>query len=262
MDKDSAIQFLCDACIFDQPVSTAGAEALWDSYRSKVEAIPERDALAPKRLPITDFHESEAVNKFRQRFRGATNVLDAIRIDPMQLVVHQLYVIMDRSGSYGNKVDSRLKWIKNAVLCDGLAPDLRFRTGRSAIDVEVPHAEYIFVCDPRTLKLAFPQLARHVSVTAFDNRMVLTAGYHRTYARMESMPPDARDRSIVVPLTTDGDFLVSPASPNQGVREMLMGRRPPLFADFFDERLFIKVKLRKKRFELQIRGQIVAIDEP
>src|SRR5260370_37798108 len=94
-----------------------------------------------------------------------------------QVSLHQLFrvqdstivVIMDRSSSYGKKVDSRLKWIKNSVLCDGLAPDLRFRTGPSAIDVEVPHAEYIFVCDPRTLKLAFPQLARHVSVTAFDN---------------------------------------------------------------------------------------------
>lgn len=76
------------------------------------------------------------------------------------------------------------------------------------------------------------------------------------------MAPDAIDRSLVVALTADGNFKVSPASPNHGEREMLTGARPPLFGDFFDERFFIKVKLRKKRFELQIRGQIVAIDEP
>jgi hypothetical protein len=90
--------------------------------------------------------------------------------------------------------------------------------------------------------------------------MMLWAGYHRSYARMVSMAPEAIDRSLVVALTEDGNFKVSPASPNHGEREMLTGGRPPLFSDFFAEGFFMKVKLRKKRFELQIRAQITALD--
>jgi len=78
---------------------------------------------------------------------------------------------------------------------------------------------------------------------------------------MESAKPDGMERSsLLVALTTDADFILSPQSPNQGLRAMLCGPRPPLFGDFFDDRFFIKVKLRKKRYELQIRAQVVAVD--
>jgi hypothetical protein len=77
---------------------------------------------------------------------------------------------------------------------------------------------------------------------------------------MANIAPDAIDRSLLVVLTTDGDFLLSADSPNQGLREMLRGPRPPLFRDFFDDRFVMKVKLRKKRFELQIRAQLVGIN--
>lgn len=62
------------------------------------------------------------------------------------------------------------------------------------------------------------------------------------------MAPDAIERSVLVVDTTDGEFLVSPSSPNQGVRAVCCGLRPPLFADFFDDRFFIQLPLKRKRF--------------
>ena len=86
--------------------------------------------------------------------------------------------------------------------------------------------------------------------------MMLWAGYHQSYACMLSTAPDAMDRSLVVTLTTDG---IS-GSPNHGKRKMLTGPRPPLFCDFFDARFFMNVKLRKRRFELRVRAELVPVD--
>jgi len=38
------------------------------------------------------------------------------------------------------------------------------------------------------------------------------------------------------------------------------GRRPALLADFFDEDLAMKVNLRRKRYQLQVRSTWVEID--
>ncbi len=91
--------------------------------------------------------------------------------------------------------------------------------------------------------------------------MMLWAGYHRSYARMLSIAPDAIDRSLVVALTRDGVLKVLPGSPNHGELKMLTGARPPLFGDFFDARFFMNVRLRKRRFELRVRAELVPIDE-
>jgi hypothetical protein len=103
--------------------------------------------------------------------------------------------------------------------------------------------------------------ARHVSVTAYDNRLLLWAGYHRSYARIASANPEGMDRSLLVVLTTDATFLFSHDSPNQGLRAMLCGLRPPLLGDFLDESLFMRVKLRRRRYELQIRAKVVSIND-
>ena len=81
------------------------------------------------------------------------------------------------------------------------------------------------------------EFMKNATVNRFDGRLWLWSGYHRSYARIANMAPDAIDRSLLVVRTTDGDFLVASNSPNQGLRDMLRGRRPALFRDFFDERL-------------------------
>jgi hypothetical protein len=105
------------------------------------------------------------------------------------------------------------------------------------------------------------QNAGHISVTEYDGRLLLFAGYHRSFAEITRENPDGIARSLVVALTTDGEFLISPASSNQGVREVLRGLRPPLLADFLDERLSMRVRLRKKKCELKIQSRIEWLDD-
>jgi hypothetical protein len=129
------------------------------------------------------------------------------------------------------------------------------------MDVSVPHGEFAFIYNQRSNRFEVIEQARHVSVTAFQNRMLLWAGYHRSYARMASANPEGTGRSLLVALTTDADLFVSAQSPNQGLRAMVCGSRPSLLGDFLDPSFFMQVKLRKKRFQLQIRGQIVPIND-
>ena len=77
---------------------------------------------------------------------------------------------------------------------------------------------------------------------------------------MASAVPEAIVRSALMVLTTDGVLETSPGATDQGLRAIICGETPPLFADFLDERLAIKVKLRKRRFELHVRAAIVPID--
>ena len=72
--------------------------------------------------------------------------------------------------------------------------------------------------------------------------MLLWAGYHRSYARMARAVPEAMVRSALMVLTTDGTLDTSPGAPDQGLRAIICGDAPPLFADFLDDRLVMKVK--------------------
>lgn len=261
MHRDVAVKFLREECMFDPQLSDADATAIWQRYRSEVESLPPRAATAPIRVSLME-SEKRLVAPFLEHFRklGAQNILDVVKIDPMQLVVHQLYVVTEHAENYAKTVTTPRGWINKCVSVVSTQHNLQIRAGMNIVDVDIPHGEFGFTFVPN-LGFQIQELARHVSVTEFSNRMILWAGYHRTYAKMCSAAPDANDRSLPVALTTDATFVVSPAAPNQGLREMLCGPRPPVFADFFDERFFIRVNLRRKRFQLQIRAVLVALDQ-
>ena len=69
--------------------------------------------------------------------------------------------------------------------------------------------------------------------------------------------PEQNDRSVLAALTTEAGLVVAT---NQPLRDLLLGERPALLGDFFDERLCIEVELRRKRFELHIRVQVAQIN--
>ena len=104
------------------------------------------------------------------------------------------------------------------------------------------------------------ELTKHVSVSACEDRLLLWSGYHRTYARVANLAPGGTDRGLLVARFTDGESLAAPDAPDQWVRDMLRGVRPPLFRDFFDESVITRVKIRKNRFELHIEAKIVRVN--
>lgn len=261
MERGPAVKYLREECVFDPPLTDLQAEELWQQKRQAVDGLGEQDCTAPVSLPLAP-EEDRAARAFMQHFRrlGAQNIREVLKIDPMQLVTHQPYIVLDRVRQHAPHVSTSQGWIRECLSTTAPAPlQLQMRHGLNAVDALIPHGEFIFGFDPMR-GFIIQELNKHVTVNAFNRRLWLWSGYHRSYARIANMAPDAIDRSLLVVRTTDADFLVSSTSPNQGLREMLCGLRPPLFRDFFDERLFMAVKLRKKRFELQVRAAVVPIN--
>jgi hypothetical protein len=261
MEKDAAIKYLQQECYFDPPLTVEQAEALWREKRDAVEALGNRPAPAPVPIPM-DPEEDRVARKFVQHFNrtGAQNIKEVMKIDPMGLVIHQPYVVLDRAREHAPKISTRDGWIRHCLSTDPPSPlQLQMRCAPNAVDAEIPHGEFMFAMDPLR-GFGIQEFMKHVTVNAFRGRLWLWSGYHRSYARIASVAPDAMDRSLLVVRTTDGDFLVASNSPNQGLRDMLRGLRPPLFRDFFDEALLMRVKLHRKRYQLQIRAQVVGVN--
>lgn len=262
MERDAALSYLCKDCIDLPPFSEAEAESLWNEYRARVEALPERAARSPARLSLTS-EELNAAENFLAPYRAEANshIRDVVKVNPMGLVVHQLYMTLDKAKEYMDHA-TKPSWCRRQ--CLAVKPkgvmwlDGNFR--RNAADIKLPHREFAANFSPGNT-FGIEELAAHVSATEFGDRMLLWAGYHRAYARMASMKSDAAERSLLVVLSKDADHIVAPDSPDPELRATLLGARPPIFADFFDDRLFLKLKLRKKRFELRIRAWIEAVDD-
>jgi hypothetical protein len=210
--------------------------------------------------------EQRHADAFLSFFKGQLriqSILDVIKIDPRQLVVRQFYVVTQQSNNYANDVCTAAGWARHCLPTALPQPkSVNIFAGINAVNIQVPHGEFFFTHNAQTRNFEINEYLRHVSVSRFaeHERMLLWAGYHRSYARMASTVPDAMVRSALMVLTTDGTFETSPGATDQGLRAIICGDTPPLFADFLDDRLVMKVKLRKKRFELHVRAAIAAID--
>lgn len=270
MERDAAIHFLQTDCLFDPPLTTEQAEELWAEFRARAEAIPERDITVPPRLPLTQ-RESQHAHKFITFLRqvGVNDVQEVLKVDPFLLVVHQHVIVTDRAEGYHLRCADPNTWMEECLPTALTNPAIRITFSQqnfdTSADIDLPHAEFIFAPGPNG---AFGpvQFLRHVTVMISAGRMLLWAGYHRSYARVLSTTPTAAERSALVALTSN--TLLAPPNNATGVtlsgrREALdpFGRRPPLFADFFADGFFMKVKLRKKRYQLQVRSKWVALDD-
>jgi len=278
MERDVAVRYLTTNCVFDHAITEAEAAALWRPYRERCEALPERQAHAPARLPLS--HEERQHSK---RFMSALTQLgphtiqEVIKIDLSQLVVHQLYVVASRSSQhYLNQVRTTAGWLQHALPLTP-RPPAQIRTNfnvnglHTAADIDIPHAEFIFAPDPTGSFFSVQQFQSYISVMMgqgeFAHRMLLKAGYHRSFARALSMMPTATVPSAVVALERN----TFGAPPNQvagagltvataGLRSGPAGCRPAIFSDFFNDDLAMRVNLRRKRYQLQMRCAWVEID--
>jgi hypothetical protein len=258
--RADAIKHLTEEVVYPK-FDEQSAAAAWEDYQRRVHELPERGASAPERLPLTA-EEQVARTAFMHKHRGAANIRDVIKIDPCSCVAVQLLVITDRAEIYSASTQNPADKIRHCLGTD--QPEQIPLTMTPAVGgarIPLPHAEFAFGILPNGSVL-IQQLARHISVGAFQDLMLLTGGYHRSFALSSLHNPEAIERSLVVALTTDVDALLAPDSPNQTVRELVRSLRPPLFADFFDDRLAMSLRVRKRRPELWIQGQIRWFDDP
>lgn len=52
MERDPAVNFLMNECVFDPALTPQRAHEIWDRYRQAVAALPERNLNAPQRIPM------------------------------------------------------------------------------------------------------------------------------------------------------------------------------------------------------------------
>src|SRR5712692_110765 len=96
MKREEAIKYLQEECAFDPPLEDAEAEHCWAEYRDRVNALEERDACEPKLVAQTKA-EQKAASDFLQKMPRPNNIVRIAKIDPRDLVVHQLVVVQEIS---------------------------------------------------------------------------------------------------------------------------------------------------------------------
>jgi hypothetical protein len=270
-ERDPGIAFLQNDCVFDPPLTKEAAEKIWNEFRQRAEALPPRNIVAPPRLALSpqEQHHAQKFLAFLHQI-GVREISEVLKVDPFQLVLRQYVVVTDRAEGYQLRCANANKWMEECLPTAVTNPQVTIRYNQqnldTSADIDLPHAEFIFGPGPNG---AFGpiQMLRHITVMNVGNRMLLWAGYHRTYARVLSTTPTAAERSALVALTSN--TIAPPQKQATGATTSgagagldLFGLRPPLFADFFTDGLFMKVKLRKKRYQLQMRTKWVAVDDP
>jgi hypothetical protein len=193
-------------------------------------------------------------------YTAAPNIIDVIRIDPMRLLAWQLFIAVGQADKYSSKVRGE-GWVRETLLAQPRNQNMNLHADGKIIAIDLPHPEYMFGINSKDGRFELQQGARFPNVAELEGRMLLATGYHRTFAHSRNVmnAPEATDRAVLLALTTNLPFPDTPE--NQGLKAMLLGLRPPFFADFFDVRLFMPVKLRKRRYEMRIHVDVVGVDE-
>src|SRR5207253_667271 len=103
--------------------------------------------------------------------------------------------------------------------------------------------------------ISFQERDRYVSAGVLsDGRMMLWAGYHRTYALLvlRQAGGDAAGAAPLLTVMTGMPDIQGFLTGFSATRATVLGERPALMRDFFDGDLTICVNLRKKRAEGRI----------
>ncbi len=269
MERDYAVRFLTEECAFDPPLSPAAAESLWQDYRGRAAALPARDGSPPARMPLTPI-EREHVQKFLQ-FLGSVGAprLEVIKIDPLQLVVAQSHIATDIAENYRLRYRTDAEWMEGTLPTSSKTPEVNVKFTRRNLDtgleIDLPHAEFIFGVHPHG-GFGPKEFLSHVSVINSENRMFLGKGYHRLYARVSTALATVHNRSVLValdptPIVPPSRDAPGPAGNKEEPAFDIFGSRPALFTDFFTDGLFMKVNLRKKRYQLQVTAKWVALND-
>jgi hypothetical protein len=270
MARDQATQFLLQECLFDRPITAREARRIWQKYRKRVEALPERKILAPARLRLSPA-EREHAEKFLAYWRslGPPVSTDVIKIDLSKTVIDQFCVVSEVADSYSARVQSS-SWLHDCLPTSQPPPmDITISTkmngqNTSAV-VQVPHGECALfpVRTQQLFGFAVQQFQRDVRVIDAGDRLILKAGYHRAFARaLRTVPKGAAPTALVALERHNPDAHASEDRParhkSAGDADFFpLGSRPAFFSDFFADGLFMEVTLRQKRYELQVESRII-----
>ena len=283
MEKEQAIRFLTEDCALDPPLGADAAESMWRQARERAAALPEREAAAPDELPLSA-QEQDHAGRFLARMAAiGMPGLKVVKVDPMQLVIAQYHVALERAAAYFAHSQTDAAWAATALPLASSPPALEMKFTRrnyeTDISIDLPHSEFIFGVNMDSAQIdgtssepganhrgtfGPKELLGHITTLRAGNRLLLGKGYHRIYARIAATDAKYPDRLSLVAVdpSTMTPAQQAPGADSETIAAGLhiFGSRPALFADFFTEGLATAVRLRKKRYQLQIQSRLVAVN--
>lgn len=258
MQREQAVRFFTEDCVFSPPLSGVAAESLWNEWHERAAALPARDA-AIERLELTA-PEQDYAGKFLDFLKsiGVPGV-EVVKVDPLQLVVAQYHIATDRAAEYAGSVATATEWLDVALPTEAHNPHLNINFTRRSletdIDIELPHAEFLFGVHPHG-GFGPRELLPYVGVINVSNRFLLNKGYHRLYARISVTEARHPDRLSLVALDP-GTLQRPPGEDSFSAGLDVFGKRPALLADYFTEGLAMPVLLRRKQYRLEVKARLV-----
>jgi hypothetical protein len=252
MSKNEALAYLCEEAV--PPFTEEAAIELWENYRVRVAALGNRQYDKPGTAPhnLKEKLATERIIK-AARAKGNHNIKGLIKLDPLNLVVHQLRIFEELSAAYRPLLRQPVSRVQTCLPPLPSSRQLNTNTVGGKTIVELPHGEFQMVIGPQK-KMEISEHARHIAVTAYDNRFLLWAGYHRTYALVLANQeyPEEIERLLPAVLTTDADDFLGAGSRFPEKRDMVRSACPAVFRDFLDADLCVDIKLRKRRCQIEI----------
>ena len=267
MTRDQAISMFTTECI---PSRTAEeAIATWQDYRSRAAGLPLGRGAACARLPLNTEEQAHArrfIDFLNLQTNGQHPVAEVLKVDIGQMIVHQYRVVTERSEAYARNCQTETAWLNEFLptviqpvqlgIQFSLGPPLNPHPMSSRITIDLPHSEFAFLPVGQRGMFAPNQFMRYVTACEHGTKIMLKAGYHRSFARFTSAPPATVPAAVVA--VERNTWVVPVNQPPTGVGVTVgvgelhfSGLLPALFSDFFTEGLFMDVLLRRKRFQLQ-----------
>ncbi len=258
MDREQAVKFLTEDCVSSSPVTCGVAEEIWESHKAIVESLPREESLGLRKLPLSEA-DLKAARKFRNQHPEADTVVDFARLNPMDLVVHQLWVSTAIANGFEDAVTPD-KWLRTALLDPPSAPPLKWRRDGDTIVFDLPRFEYVLqgpLQPDATMRVS--RALDFVTVAFHANRALLLSGYHRVFACAQFTREAVNaPRGVLFGVS---NCLEAMGSGADDVLNVMEGPRPPRMADFFDDRLFLPVTLRRRRYQMRIQCEVIETGE-
>jgi tetratricopeptide (TPR) repeat protein len=258
MDREQALKFLLEDCLFSDPLTLAAAGEIWESYKTIVRNLPREESITLRKLPLSAA-DLKAARKFRRWHPDAESVIDFVKLNPMDLIVHQLWASSDIADGYRDKVAPD-KWLYTALLDPPSDSGVKWRREADTIVFDLPHSEF-FLSGPvqPSGEMRVSEAQGFVTVAFHADRALLLSGYHRTFAcAQRTLNVENAPRGILFGVSNQ---LAAMGSSAVEVLRMMEGPRPPRMADFFDDRVFLPVTLRRRRYQMRINYRVAEIEE-
>jgi tetratricopeptide (TPR) repeat protein len=257
MTQADALDFLQNDCVFPHPLTAAQAEDLWLKYKRRVEALPANDDRPADILPMSEA-DVKTARKFRARHPNEHSIVDIVRLNPLDLIIHQQWISPTLAERYAENA-APARWNQTALLDPPASPPPKPRRDGNTLVFDLPHAEFLlseYSGTESQLRLTEPRA--FVTVAFYAGRALLLTGYHRTFAlarHLIAMP--GAPRGVLFAVSNALDLMGADADE---VKTAMMSARPARVSDFFDPHVCLPLEMKRRRFQMRVSYEVISSD--